>query len=106
MTTITTNLDAEITKAKKQAAEKIAKLKRAAAAEQRRIDERVLDLLRTKKPEVYEQFVHDAKAVLDMEKAQRSTRAKKATPSSSNPPEDSAAESTDDNGKEQPSWNM
>lgn len=84
--TITAQLDAEIAKAKKQAAERIAKLKREAAAEQKKIDAKVIDLLRGRQPELYQGLVQEAMKAL-AEGRIRSTRAGRsaATASSSQP---------------------
>ena len=62
--TITAQLDAEIAKARKQAAERIAKLKREAAAEQKKIDAKVIDLLRGREPELYQGLVEEAMQIL------------------------------------------
>ena len=84
--TITAQLDAEIAKAKKQAAERIAKLKREAAAEQKKIDTKVIDLLRGRQPELYQGLVQEAMQALT-EGRIRSTRTRRntATTSSSLP---------------------
>ncbi|BCT74202.1 hypothetical protein SCMU_00440 [Sinomonas cyclohexanicum] len=58
--TITANLDAEIAKAKKQAAQRIAKLKREAAAEQKKIDAKVIELLREQEPALHEALARQA----------------------------------------------
>lgn len=73
-----TNLDDLIDAERKRASEKIAKLKRAAADEQRRVDERVVALLREDKPELYESLATRATDALAAEKAKRSRRAKAA----------------------------
>lgn len=84
--TITAQLDAEIAKAKKQAAERIAKLKREAAAEQKKIDAKVIDLLRGREPELYQGLVGEAMQILADGRG-RSARADRssATASSSLP---------------------
>ena len=73
-----TNLDDLIDAERKRAALKIAKLKRVAAEEQRRVDERVVPLLREDKPELYESLATRATDALAAEKAKRSLRAKTA----------------------------
>lgn len=74
----TSNLDELIEKERRRASERIAKLKRAAAAEQRRVDEKVVDLLREQNAEFYERLAREAKDALADEKAKRAERAKKA----------------------------
>ena len=73
-----TNLNDLIDAERKRASEKIAKLKRAAADEQRRVDERVVALLREDKPELYESLATRATDALAAEKAKRSGRAQTA----------------------------
>lgn len=70
--TITAHLDAEIAKAKKQAAERIAKLKREAAAEQKKIDAKVNELLRDQQPGLYEGLVREAVEALAAARARSS----------------------------------
>lgn len=77
-TTITNNLDELIEQERRRASERIAKLKRAAAAEQRRVDARVVELLREQKPDLYDRLAREAAEVLAADKATRSSRAKKA----------------------------
>ncbi|MFA5606093.1 MAG: hypothetical protein WDA07_02710 [Leucobacter sp.] len=84
---------------RKRAAEKIAKIKRAATAEQRRIDERVVVLLREQNADLYEKLASKARGALADEKAKRSSRAKKSvTPASTVP--DQHASRDDDHGEE------
>ena len=73
-----TNLDREIEKVKKAHAVKLAKLRRVAAAEQRRLDERVLAILRDQHPSSYERLVQQASDALTTEKAERARRARQA----------------------------
>ena len=63
-TTITNNLDELIEQERRRASERIAKLKRAAAAEQRRVDARVVELLREQKPDLYDRLAREAAEVL------------------------------------------
>ena len=78
--TITTHLEAEIAKAKKQAAERIAKLKREAAAEQKKIDAKVIELLRDRQHDLYEGLVRDAMDALAAVKAKSSKGVRRAAP--------------------------
>ena len=80
--TITAQLDAEIAKAKKQAAERIAKLKREAAAEQKKIDTKVIALLRGREPELYRGLVQEAMQALADSRI-RSTRTSRNTATTS-----------------------
>lgn len=73
-----TNLDREIEKAKTAHAAKLKKLKRAAAAEQQRLDERVLAILREQHPESYAQLARQAADDLAAEKTERARRARQA----------------------------
>ncbi len=77
MTSFTPHLDAEITRAKRAHAERITKLKRAAAAEQRRIDDRVVILLQEKDPEQYVHLAAQVVKALAAEKLERSNRARR-----------------------------
>lgn len=73
-----TNLDHEIEKAKKAHAAKLAKLRRAAAVEQQRLDARVLTILRDQHPSSYERLRQEAADALAAEKAERASRARQA----------------------------
>lgn len=77
MTSQQTNLDELIEAERKRSAGRIARLKRAADAEQNRVDARVLVLLRGQDTELYARLAGEARAALADEKAQRSRRAKK-----------------------------
>ena len=100
-----TNLNDLIDAERKRASEKIAKLKRAAADEQRRVDERVVALLREDKLELYESLATRATDALAAEKAKRSRRAKSAAsavPAALGP---SAPRATDHAREEAAPWN-
>lgn len=84
--TITANLDAEIAKARKQAAERIAKLKREAAAEQKKIDAKVIELLREQDPSLHERLSRSAVEALAAAKRTGSVGARRAAPTSSSGP--------------------
>lgn len=92
-------LDELIEAERKRAAEKIAKLKRAAATEQRRIDKTVVTLLREQNADLYEKLSSKARGALADEKAKRSTRAKKSVIPTSTVP-DQHAPRDDDHGEE------
>lgn len=74
--TTLTHLQQEIERAKKAHAQRVARLKRAAAAEQRRIDTKVVELLRERKPDAYQRLAKEAGDALAAEKIKRSKRAK------------------------------
>ena len=79
---IHTHLDELIAEERRKANARIAKLRKQAEAEQRRVDAEVIVLLRNQMPDVYERLTAEAADALAAEKAQRSSRAKKATTSS------------------------
>lgn len=70
------NLEKLIQAEREKANVKIAKLRRIAAAEQRRVDERVVALLRQHDSDLYERLATEATQSLADEKALRSRRAK------------------------------
>lgn len=90
MTDTTTHLDDLIAAERKRANARIARLRRAAAAEQRKVDEKVVALLRDRHSEHYERLATEARRALATEKDQRSKRAKEAAGSASLVPETSA----------------
>ncbi|WP_313096459.1 hypothetical protein [Corynebacterium variabile] len=100
-----TNLDELIDQERRRASERIAKLKRAAAAEQRRIDEKVIDLLRDQSPDLYDRLSEEAAGALEEEKAKRSRRAKKAASSSGSVNDGTASQSVDPEHEEAAPWN-
>lgn len=73
-----THLDELIAAERKKANAKIAKLRRAAAVEQRKVDEKVVELLRERQSDLYERLAADARRALAIEKDERSKRAKGA----------------------------
>ena len=101
----TTNLDELIEQERRRASERIAKLKRAVAAEQRRIDEKVIDLLRDQSPDLYDRLSEEAAGALEAEKAKRSRRAKKAASSSGLVNDGTASQSADPEHEEAAPWN-
>ena len=64
MTDTTTHLDDLIAAERKKANARIAKLRRAVAAEQRKVDEKVLELLRERQFEHYERLATEARRAL------------------------------------------
>lgn len=72
-----TNRDAEIAKTKKLANARIAKIKRAAAAEQRAIDEKVVELLREQDGFLYDRLAAEATDAFTKARELRSQRARR-----------------------------
>lgn len=72
----TTNLDELIAAERAKANARIAKLRKQAAEEQRKVDAKVVELLKEHNRESYDKLVERARAVLDAEKAERSRKAK------------------------------
>ena len=102
---ITTNLEELIEQERRRASERIAKLKRAATAEQRRIDEKVIDLLRDQSPDLYDRLSGEAADALEAEKAKRSRRAKKAASSSGSVNDRTASQSVAPEHEDAAPWN-
>lgn len=101
----TTNLDELIERERRRASERIAKLKRAAAAEQRRIDGKVIDLLRDQSSDLYDRLFQEAADALEAEKAKRSRHAKKAASSSGSMNDRTASQTVDPEHEEGAPWN-
>lgn len=103
--TTTTNLDELIAAERKKTSYRIAKLKREAAAEQRRVDTRVVKLLRVQQPDVYDRLVSEAHLALTQDRSERSRKARRAV--SSAPAEVATDEELPVGGYEEvrPSWN-
>lgn len=71
-----TNLEELIAAERAKANARIVKLRAAAAAEQKRLDAKVVALLKEHNPEVYAQLSAQARAALNAEKTERSRKAK------------------------------
>lgn len=102
--TTTTNLDALIEQERRRGSERIAGLKRVAAAEQRRIDAKVINLLRDQDPDLYDQLTGEARDALAAEKARRSSRAKKVVAGSTTVVAGTATREVETDSEETP-WN-
>ncbi|MGG5172433.1 hypothetical protein ACQR35_09690 [Pseudarthrobacter sp. J1738] len=83
---ISTYLDAEIAKARKQASDRIAKLKRDAAAEQTKIDAKVIELLREQDTTVYERLSGEAVEILAAAKSKGSRTVRPSADTGSSAP--------------------
>lgn len=101
----TTNLDVLIEQERRRASGRIAKRKRAAAAEQRRIDGKVIDLLRHQNPDLYDRLSQEASEALVAEKTKRSRRAKKAASSAGAVNDGTASQTIDPKHEEVAPWN-
>ncbi|ROR54107.1 hypothetical protein EDD41_1293 [Luteococcus japonicus] len=101
----TTNLDELIEQERRRATARIAKLKRAAAAERRRIDGKVIDLLRDQNSDLYDRLSQEASEALAAEKAKRSRRAKKAALSVGAVNDGTASQTVDPEHEEAAPWN-
>lgn len=73
------NVDELIAAERKRAAERIAKIRRAAAAEQRKVNAKVVDLLREEHSDLYEDLTARARNALESDRAARSRRAKSSS---------------------------
>lgn len=101
----TTNLDELIAAERAKANAKIAKLRAAAAAEQRKVDARVVVLLAEQKPDLYERLSGEARAALDAEKAERSRKAKASAAASSVEPAPGAGDTHEHSEEVTQPWN-
>jgi hypothetical protein len=87
------HLEQEMERAKNAYAAKMARLRRKAAAEQKRIDEMVIELLRENHAALYAELGSAARGALDT-KPKRRTKRSESTPSEPDPMSAPAAEST------------
>lgn len=71
------NLEKAIEAERKAGAARIAKLRNAAAKEQRRVDDSVLELLRAQNSEQYNHLVEQAQQQLESARTERSLRARR-----------------------------
>ena len=78
---------------------------RAAAAELRRIDGKVIDLLRDQNPDLYDRLCHEASEAIAAEKVKRSIRAKEAASSSGAVNDGAASQTVDAEHEEVAPWN-
>lgn len=70
------NLDKLIAAEREKANKRIAKLRKQAVDEQKRVDGKVVELLQAQKPDLYAGLADEARTALDAEKAERSRKAK------------------------------
>ncbi|MEZ2189418.1 hypothetical protein [Corynebacterium sp. CCM 9204] len=103
--TETSNLDELIAAERAKANARIAKLRKQAAAEQRKVDTKVVELLKEHHRVSYEELVEQARAVLDAEKAERSRKAKASTAAISAEPASEVGNSSEKSDEVGQSWN-
>lgn len=102
---IMNNLDELIAQERRRAADRIAKLTRAAAAEQRRVDARVVELLREEHGDLYERFTQLSADHLSTQRSKRAKRAKKAASRSKGVVDGPSEQAVDPEPEEGTSWN-
>lgn len=78
--TTMSHLEEEIARARKAHAQRIARLKRAAAAQQKRIDAKTLALLREQHPDLHDRLAAEAAELVDAERTERSRRSRRTGP--------------------------
>ncbi|GAA1488955.1 hypothetical protein [Brachybacterium sacelli] len=102
---ISTNIDELIAQERRRAADRIAKLKHAAAAEQRRVDARVVELLREEHSDLYERLTQLSADHLRTQRSKRAKRAKKAASRSKGVVDGPSEQAVDPEPEEETPWN-
>lgn len=106
MTDTTKNhLDALVAAERAKSNARIAKLKRDAAAEQRKVDAKVVELLQTESAELYQRLAKEARSILAAEKAKRSAKAKRAAEAPAAEPATEAVDPTEHSEEVRQPWN-
>jgi|JI10StandDraft_1071094.scaffolds.fasta_scaffold281436_3 hypothetical protein len=100
-----THLDELIAAERAKANARIAKLKRDAAAEQRRVDAKVVEVLKEHHADVYDNLAAQARELIAAEKAKRSAKAKRAAEESAAEPVATAADTTEHGEEVGQAWN-
>lgn len=100
-----THLDELIAAERAKANARISKLRKQAEAEQRKIDAKVVELLKEQHRESYEKLVERASAALVAEKAERSRKAKSAVLRPAAQPVSEVADTTEQCEGVRQSWN-
>lgn len=100
-----THLDELIAAERAKANARIAKLRKQAADEQRKVDAKIVDLLKEHHRESYDKLAERARAALDAEKAERSRKAKASAAASSAEPAPEADDTTEQGEGVRQSWN-
>lgn len=99
-----THLDELIAAERAKANARIAKLRRDAAAEQGKVDAKVVVLLAEQQPNLYARLSSEARAALDAEKAERSRKAKAKAAAPSAEPVGEAADAPEHGEGVRQSW--
>lgn len=100
-----THLDELIAAERAKANARIAKLKRDAAAEQRRVDAKVVEVLKEHRADVYDNLAAQARELITAEKAKRSAKAKRAAEESAAEPVATTADTTEHSEEVRQPWN-
>ena len=100
-----THLDELIAAERAKANLRIAKLRKQAAEEQRKVDAKVVELLKELHRETYDEWAERARAALDAEKAERSRKAKASAAASSAEPVPEAADTHEHSEEGTQPWN-
>lgn len=100
-----THLDELIAAERAKANARIAKLKRDAAAEQRRVDARVVEVLKEHHADVYDNLAAQARELIATERAKRSAKAKRAAEESAAEPVTPAADAPEHSEEVRQPWN-
>lgn len=101
----TTNLNELIAAERAKSNARIAKLRKQAADEQRKVDAKVVELLKEQHRESYDKLVERACAALDAEKAERSRKAKASAAASSAEPAPEADDTHEHREEGRQAWN-
>ncbi|WP_182141966.1 hypothetical protein [Schaalia sp. JY-X169] len=102
---MTTHLDELIAAERAKANARIAKLKRDAAAEQRRVDARVVEVLKEHHVDVYDNLAAQARGLIAAAKAKRSAKAKRAAEEPAARPVAPAADAPEHSEEVRYPWN-
>lgn len=100
-----THLDELIAAERAKANARIAKLKRDAAAEQRRVDAKVVEVLKEHHADVYDNLAAQARELIAAEKAKRSAKAKRAVAESAADPVATAVDTNEHSEEVRQPWN-
>ncbi|RLP60529.1 hypothetical protein [Kocuria rhizophila] len=100
-----THLDELIAAERAKANARIAKLKRDAAAEQRRVDAKVVEVLKEHHADVYDNLAAQARELIAAEKAKRSAKAKRAAEEPAAEPVATTADTTEHSEEVRQPWN-
>lgn len=100
-----THLDELIAAERAKANARIAKLRKQAEAEQRRVDAKVIEGLKEHHADIYDNLAAQARELIAAEKAKRSARAKRAAEESAAEPVATTADTTEHSDQVRQPWN-